>query len=107
MIIQGTNRPLVIKPIGAPDIAFIRVSMWDENRDLIKVWNKEDMTFDERGYIICPITEIESVQFYPGMCKIEINIKDADGRKYMIPTINECIVAREDKEVSADETRSS
>lgn len=100
MIIQGTNRPLVIKPKGVGSISFLRVTMWDGNDDLVKAWTLNDVTIDSRGYIICPITEQESVHFYPGMVRIEITIKDDSGRKYIIPPFNEHIQERSDKEVT-------
>lgn len=97
MIIQGTNRPFVFKLKDSPTIDFLRVSMWDENDDLIKVWTKDDVNIDDDGYVICPITEAESFQFYPGMARIEIDLKDTEGRKYMIPPISEQILERKNK----------
>jgi hypothetical protein len=83
MIIQGSNVPLRIELDAEDDVktlADISVALSLLDGTVLKHWNKSDCIISEDcGVIECPITQSESMDWTPTVCRIELKWVD-DGR---------------------------
>lgn len=74
MIIQGSNTPIVVT--FSDDIATmvsLVATLWTEDGQNIKTWNKDDMIPDNDGTTVeLPLTEEETREYPVGFVSLEI-----------------------------------
>lgn len=108
MIIQGSNNPLVIQfdatVEGMPTLV---VTLWSDTAmhqtKMIKRWNIEDMTIDDKT-AICPITEEETKALPQGKLIIEAKGLDGDGNTIFWDQYELDVKTRRDRVITLTQT---
>lgn len=94
MIIQGTNRPIILSfQDSMEDIKDIEVCLYGSENAFLKHWDIEDISIEDKK-VICPITQYESINFTPGKCHIEVKWMNEYGETCFAKTLNTTIVER-------------
>lgn len=100
MIIQSTNKPIIIKANEDLSVFSIRATLWRMSAK-VKEWEKEDMVFED-NYIQLPLTQEETANFKSGEHILEIKWLNADGKVDFAKKIALYVMNRNDKEVITD-----
>lgn len=98
MIIQSSNKPILIK--FSEEVLFpnIRITLWNEKNQKLKEWTKEDIKI-EGNIAEAPLTQEETANFPKGIAILEIKWLDNDGKTEFANKERINIVDRNDKEI--------
>lgn len=102
MIIQGSNTPVLID-VFREDVTDMSVSLRVPGAE-VKHWGLDDLTVDDSGLMVAPITQEESMAWEDGECTIEIKWTDVDGNTNFA-IIKEHIVKWGDRTLLSEEDK--
>jgi hypothetical protein len=101
MIIQGTNRPIVLKfDQDVSGLSDLIVTIWDRKGTLIKEYKTADLTI-VGDTVSCPLTEAESAALPLYSVTLEAKGLD-DGETVFWDKLTVNVVRRNDKSISLE-----
>ena len=78
MIIQSSNKPIILDFSEDIEGITIRATLWDEKNVLLKQWTNNEMEIDETIAIL-PLSQEETGKWEGAHAKLEVKWLDRDG----------------------------
>jgi hypothetical protein len=98
MIIQSSNKPIIIDFSEDMTDNKIRVTLWDNKGIKLKEWINADLTIEE-NIVTASLTQEETANFPECMARLEIKWLNSDGITEFAKNIAIRISDKNDKEV--------